>query len=92
MLQAQESAQTQLMQAARTELKRVSIHFYKVVSYPSGVLAEHVTGSLMEQLLLSIKLLGAGPLLVAVFPSEENYALDEICSTQHLHKCTDYVK
>lgn len=42
------------------------------------------------QVLLSIKLLGAGPLLVAVFPSE-NYALDEISSRHFLHKCTDSV-
>lgn len=43
-LQAQDSAQAQLMQAARRELKRGSIPFYKVVSYPSGFSAEHVTG------------------------------------------------
>lgn len=91
MLRAQDSAQAQLIQAARTELQRVSIHFYKVVSYPSGLSAEHVTGLLMEQpwVLLRIKLLGPGPLLVAVFLSEESYALDEICSRQYLHKCTD---
>lgn len=48
---------------------------------------------LLEQprVLLSIKLLGAGPLLVAVFLSELNYALDEICSRQYLHKRTDSV-
>lgn len=48
---------------------------------------------LLEQprVLLSIKPLGAGPLLVAVFLSELNDALDEICSKQYLHKRTDSV-
>lgn len=59
-----------------------------MVSYPSAFSTERVTGCWNTHEFYSMKL-GAGPLLVSVFLSEENYALDEICSRQYLHKCTD---
>ena len=43
-LQTHGSAQAQLMRAARTEPKRGSIHFYKVITYLAGFSAEQVPG------------------------------------------------